>query len=191
MSKQQISFSVSDISHFAKSLRAQLLERETLPTHVELLNILAKSAGHMNFQSLRASATHALTELSTHVAPIVHNAPETALLEPVGSHQKRIQRIMRCFNEERILVRWPGRRADQIILLWVLWAHIPAGQVFHEKEINALLTAQHSFGDYALLRRDMCDLGLMWRTADGREYKRIEQSMPPEAEYLLQQLKQA
>ncbi|KQZ63211.1 hypothetical protein ASD54_02210 [Rhizobium sp. Root149] len=51
---------VTDVSAFAKSIRRELLARETGTdhrpvSHLELLNILARSAGFRNFQHLKAS----------------------------------------------------------------------------------------------------------------------------------------
>lgn len=54
MSRTLIPLSVSDTSSFAKSLRTQLSEHESIPSHLELLNMLARAAGHGNSQNLRA-----------------------------------------------------------------------------------------------------------------------------------------
>ncbi|TBW57394.1 hypothetical protein EZI54_06980 [Marinobacter halodurans] len=45
-----------DLSAVSKSLRRQMQDKgyENIPSHVEVLNILAKSAGHQNYQSLKA-----------------------------------------------------------------------------------------------------------------------------------------
>lgn len=50
-----------DLSQFAKTLRAQLDEHlqktpGAAPSHVQLLNMLARSAGHRSMQALRAQA---------------------------------------------------------------------------------------------------------------------------------------
>lgn len=70
-----------------------------------------------------------------------------------------------------------------------MWSRIDRDRVFAEPEINRILTDHHRFGDYALLRRCLCDLGLVSRTRDGREYRRVEQAPPPEALHLIRQLK--
>ena len=50
----------ADLSAFAKALLAQLAERVDrgagLPGHVEMLNLLARAAGHRNVQALKASS---------------------------------------------------------------------------------------------------------------------------------------
>jgi len=44
------------------------------------------------------------------------------------------------------------------------------GRTYSEAEINALLNEWHTFGDPALLRREMFDHGLMTRSKDGSRY---------------------
>jgi hypothetical protein len=54
-----------------------------------------------------------------------------------------------------------------------------------ERGISAWLNERHTFGDAALLRRTMVTMGLVTRTQDGREYRRVEQKPPPELSPLL------
>jgi hypothetical protein len=75
-----------------------------------------------------------------------------------------------------------------MLCLWVLWSRIPARRSMTEREINALLDGQHRFGDCALLRRELADRGLVTRTADGRQYTRIERQPPEEAVEIIRHL---
>ncbi|MCU6237396.1 DUF2087 domain-containing protein [Morganella morganii] len=50
------------------------------------------------------------------------------------------------------------------------------------------MKAWHSFGDHALLRREICDAGLVSRTRDGRVCIRIELPMPPLAQAIARQI---
>ncbi|MBS0435108.1 MAG: hypothetical protein JSR75_09480, partial [Proteobacteria bacterium] len=58
MPRTETPLHANDISSFAKTLSHELKlshERlQRLPGHVELLNMLARAAGHRNFQSLKA-----------------------------------------------------------------------------------------------------------------------------------------
>ena len=56
MSRTAIPLQVADLSPFAKSLRQSLASHDGTPTHVELLNMLARAAGFANYQHLRADA---------------------------------------------------------------------------------------------------------------------------------------
>lgn len=172
MPRSFLPLNADDISAFAKSMRAQLAGRTAAPSHVELLNMLARSAGHRNFQHFRANAA---------ARERLHHPPEQA--KPVDYH--RVERVAGHFDPNAVLLRWPARRSHQQLCLWELWAHVPAGQDQNEADVNALLKTRHRFGDHALLRREMCDAGLLSRTQDGRRYRRIERKPPAEAAALI------
>lgn len=65
----------------------------------------------------------------------------------------------------------PAKRRKKIFALCWLAEHIPQEKAYTEAEFNELLEHLHSFGDPALLRRELCDLGLVSRSADGRTYR--------------------
>lgn len=176
MSRICIPFSTGDISALARSLRDQLSRSDGLPGHVELLNMLARAVGHRNFQSLRAQ--QAATGNRT-----VPQQPEP---EPVDSAQ--VQRLARYFDKEGRLVSWPAKTSLQAPCLWVLWSKLPSGDSLTEDELNRRLRANHLFGDHALLRRELCDQDLVTRTADGRQYRRVERQPSPEGLALIRRL---
>ena len=68
MSRTAVPFRVDDLSPFARTLRQSLAGHEGTPTHVELLNMLAKAAGFANYQNLRADAA-AADRLAAAAAP--------------------------------------------------------------------------------------------------------------------------
>ncbi len=168
MPRELVPFAADDVSALAKSLRAQLAARPTPPSHVEMLNMLARAAGHRNFQHLRAQADGRTT-------------PERATQDPPpAADQATVLRAARYFDGQGRLKSWPARTSLQNLCLWAVWSKIPPERRFSEREISALLGTLHLFGDHAILRRTMCELGLMTRTTDGRDYRRVEQ--PPTAE---------
>lgn len=101
---------------------------------------------------------------------------------------KRVDRVARCFDPSGRLQRWPSRRADQLLALWVVWSYLTSDRQLSEDEVNSMLRDWHDFDDYVLLRRELVDLDLLRRTPDGRVYRRISHDMPPEAEALLTRL---
>ena len=178
MARTPIAFVAGDISALAKSVRAQLLERTSPPGHVELLNILARATGHRNYQHFRARA--AGSSVDDRVAPASQGD---------AVDLKRVQRAARHFDDHGRLLRWPARHSMQQLSLWVLWAGFPPRCSLAEAQVKALLNRQHAFADDALLRRALCDHGLIVRTADGRDYRRIERRPPSDATALLRHLK--
>lgn len=174
MSRLSLPFHTEDISALAKSLKGQIAGCDHDPSHVELLNMLARSGGYRNFQHFRAQAA-----AQEHLA----NPPPEPVPVPVDF--VKVRRMLRYFDPSGRVIRWPSKRGQQELCLWVVWSRIPARQVFSEPEINRVLTANHLFGDYALLRRWLCDYGMMSRTVDGREYRRVEQRPPADAVALI------
>ena len=140
-----------------------------------MLNMLARSVGHRNFQSLRAQAA----------AQALLDQPETAP-EPVD--HVLVKRLAVYFDAAGRLASWPAKSSLQVTCLWVLWSKLPPRQSFTEDQLTTRLRANHLFGDHALLRRELCDRDLVTRTPDGREYRRVERQPTPEALALIRYL---
>ncbi len=174
MSRIPLPYVVGDISALARSLKTQLDGRESMPGHLELLNMLARAAGARNFQHFRAQAK---ARASLGAPP----PPEPA--DPV-----RVRRTARHFDATGALVRWPGKFSERQTCLWVLWSRLPARQIMGEKQVNQALNEHHRFGDYALLRRELVDGGWLVRTANGAEYRRVEREPPADALALIRHL---
>lgn len=189
MSRDIFPFYADDMSALARALKRQLADHyepgagdgavRKAPGHVEILNMLARAGGYRNFQHLRSQSD--ARERLDQPAPIA--------AEPTVDYV-RVKRVTRYFDAAGRLLRWPGKHSDRVTSLWVLWSRLEPKRVYNEGEINRALNAEHLFGDHALLRRDMCDLGLMTRTVDGREYRRVEQAPPADAVALIRHLGQ-
>ncbi|WP_371347148.1 DUF2087 domain-containing protein [Ancylobacter sp. IITR112] len=178
MSRLHLAYEAPDISALARTLHQGIAALGHAPGHVELLNLLARGAGYRNFQHLRADRAAR--------ARLALPAPPPA---PPADHT-RCEKALRLFDPQGRLVRWPKKRNQQILCLWLLWSRLPSGEVFPERRMNELLNAEHLFGDHALLRREMVEFGLFRRTPDGREYSRIEREPPPEMAKLAALLRQ-
>ncbi len=164
MPREIQTITIADLSVFTKSLRAALLRTDAIPGHAAMLSLVAQAAGYANYQHLKAT-------------------PPPVAAKP----SRQLDRARRVFDGG-IMTRWPQQTAVQGLCLWVFWARLPARQDMTETEVNAVLKAGHSFGDHALLRRSLIDHRLVTRTTDGKIYRRIEQTPPPEALSLLSAL---
>jgi hypothetical protein len=188
MSREIIPFYADDVSALARALKRELARhgeetaadpaRRKAPGHVELLNMLARATGFRNFQHMRAQVD---------ARERLEHPPVS--LEPAVDYV-RVERLARYFDAVGRLTRWPGKHGDRLACLWVLWSRLEPRRVWSEAEINGALNAAHLFGDHALLRRELVDLGMVTRTADGREYRRVEQAPPAEAVALIRHLGQ-
>lgn len=173
----------ADLSTFAKSLRAQWAERHErgagVPSHVELLNVLARAAGHRNVQALRAATPHAAPRVA---APL--RGPRNPALSQAAD------RALRQFDVTGRLVRWPTRRALQVLVLWGLWLRFDSKRRYSEREVNEVLNAHHGFGDHCLLRRELIEMKLLTRTPGGAEYRKLAARPDAEVIALLNALRQ-
>ena len=172
MSRFALSLQIPDLSGFARSLREQLGKLPEPPGHVEMLNLLCRSAGFRNYQHCKG-VMEARQRLS---------APVQAA-EPID--YAVIERAVRLFDAEGRLLRWPTRPSLQTLCLWVLWSRLSSRTSFTEKQISELLKRWHVFGDHALLRRALIGWHLVQRNQDGTDYRRIEQKPPTELRPLL------
>lgn len=166
MSRLSLPYQVDDLSSLARHLKVQLAATPEVPGHLALMNMLARGAGFRNFQHFRASAA-AGERLAAPPAP------------PVDL--KEVERVRRYFDAKGRLTSWPAKTSAQHLALWAIWAQVPKGGVWSERGFSDLLRQVHLFGDPAILRRTMAQRGMIARTADGRDYRRIEQAPPAAA----------
>ncbi|WP_374357223.1 DUF2087 domain-containing protein [Chitinimonas sp.] len=175
MSRPVFPFHAPDISALSRSLLKQWAEQPAPPSHVEMLNMLARAIGHQNFQHFRA-----VSEASHPVAAIAPEAaPAAAAIDPVNKH------LLRHFDAAGRMLRWPSKHKEQLPCLWTVWARIPAGRDMSEREVNEFIKQGESFGDHVLLRRELVNYKLLDRTLDCRIYRRNEQPVPAEVAPLL------
>ena len=66
----------------------------------------------------------------------------------------------------------PAKKSKQIAIVAYLATKIPWDRVFSETQINDLLKMRHTFGDPALLRRELFIQEYVNREIDGSKYRR-------------------
>lgn len=172
MTKSPIPLHVEDLTAFTRALSQQL--GETSPSHLTLMNMLARAAGFQNVQHMRADAA---------AAKRVSNAPAPQLPDA-----RSVEKVLHQFDELGRLMQWPSKRSVQNLALWALWAMLPPNTALPEKAVNARLNDEHLFKDPATLRRTMIAAGLLTRQTDGTNYRRIEQEPPAEAKAVIKTL---
>ncbi|MBE9005014.1 DUF2087 domain-containing protein [Fortiea sp. LEGE XX443] len=81
--------------------------------------------------------------------------------------------IQRYLDEQGRVKEWPSKRNKgkfQRLVLEYLATKFEVGIIYTEKQVNAILNDHHTFGDHALLRREMFEKGLINRERDGSAY---------------------
>jgi hypothetical protein len=74
---------------------------------------------------------------------------------------------------------WPAKHKLQIWGLSLLASKFEPGRRYTEKEVNERLKSWHSFGDWCLLRRSLCDCGFLRREPNGASYWLAENQPSP------------
>jgi hypothetical protein len=126
---------------------------------------------------LRAAQAAAPADSRKAVPP---GAPALAASTPHRWHGPRhpgldpaADRVLRQFDLQGRLLRWPSRRVEQVLALWVLWMPFDGKRRYTEREVNEVINARHAFGDHCLLRRELVELKLLTRTPGGAEYRKV------------------
>ena len=201
MTRPALPYSAPDLSALSRLLERalddHLVTHGRLPGHVEMMNLLARGAGHRNLQEYKArtGAPAAAPALPPQGADLWFDAPE--LLEPATAPapaeppplSDRATRTLKCFDFGGRLARWPLKLSQQRLALWVLWTRFDARRVYTEAEVNRVLKAWHTYGDHATLRRELINHRLMTRKDDCSEYRKLAPWPDDEAQGLLRALR--
>lgn len=198
MTRTALPYSAPDLSALARllarALDDHLATHGKLPGHVEMMNLLARGAGHRNLQVLQVARLPAPAPADTAAVDAWFDAP--ALAEdtpapssapaPLSAHAKK---ALEHFDAAGRLERWPLKLSVQRLVMWVLWTRFDARTVYTEAEVNRILKGWHLYGDHATLRRELINHQLMTRRSDCSEYRKRALEPDDEARALLQALR--
>ena len=171
MGRVPFSMHIPDVASFARvlgdALHTRAAQGQPLPSHVELLNLLARAVGVRNVQALKA------------LKPAAEDQSPPALTDTA-------RRALAMFDARGRLLQWPAKRSVQKLCMWLMWMRFDADRPYTEPEVNTILKAANGFGDHVTLRRELINDGLMSRTSDCRQYRKLPQRAPDEARALMQ-----
>jgi hypothetical protein len=174
MTRLLVPFFTPDISAFTKTLKNFLDEREasgeSLPSHLELLNLLARAAGMRNFATLKKSAQTAPRVVTNNLNIDTHAESDPSEVVNLSSMSATVRKALVQFDEFGRLLRLPNKLSVQQMTMWALWTKFAANRKYTEKEVNAITNAFHTFGDQATLRRELINMKLLGRKSDCSEY---------------------
>lgn len=88
-----------------------------------------------------------------------------------------LPKLQPFLDGEGRLMQWPASRKIQRIALEYIASHFDFGKEYTEKQVNSLLIRLHTFGDPALLRRELFENGYLNRQTDGSGYWRTRVKM--------------
>ena len=201
MTRTALPYSAPDLSALARLLERalddHLVTHGRLPGHVEMMNLLARGAGHRNLQTLQAAAptvrpAGAAAPVATADAwfdapEIVDPTPEPVPATPALT--THVRKALEHFDPAGRLERWPQKLSVQRLAMWVLWTRFDARRVYTEAQVNKILKGWHLYGDHATLRRELINHRLMTRKSDCSEYRKLALEPDDEVRSLLQALR--
>lgn len=184
-SRELLPLHCADLSSFTKALRRDLGEHlqahpGSVPSHVQLLNMLARAAGHRNVQALKAQAA-AMPAVRAGEAP-----PAPAAPLQLSAHAAK---ALTQFDEHGRLSRWPYKFSVQRLAMWGLWLRFDSGRTYTEREVNEILKAWTTYGDHVTPRRELVNMQLLGRKSDCSAYWKEPQRPTDEVRALLQALR--
>ncbi|MGB3555865.1 MAG: DUF2087 domain-containing protein, partial [Jannaschia sp.] len=89
------------------------------------------------------------------------------------------------FDAEGRFTGWPTKRSLRLLCLWPIWARLDPVAVLNERAISARIHDLCTFRDAAGIRREMVGEGMLIRTKDGAEYRRVNRRPDPTARALI------
>ena len=82
-------------------------------------------------------------------------------------------------DEQGRLTQWPAKLKIKRMAIAYLASRLTPGREYTEREVNELLLEWHTFADWALLRRLLCDWRYMTRERDGTRYRLLTPQSSP------------
>jgi hypothetical protein len=199
MTRTALPYAAPDLSALARLLERALLDHHVthgrLPGHVEMMNLLARGAGHRNLQALQAATAPIATPPPVPAGDAWFEAPvpvEPEAASPVAALalSAHARKALEHFDAAGRLERWPLKLSVQRLAMWVLWTRFDARRVYTEREVNQVLKGWHLYGDHVTLRRELIDHRLLTRKSDCSEYRKTPQWPDEEAKGLLRALRE-
>lgn len=185
MTRLLVPLATPDVSAFGKTLKNFLDQRHAAgkapPSHVELLNLLARAVGLRNFATLKKTALAAPATVPVDL-PVATQKSDAVDLSTLSTTARK---ALLQFDDAGRLVRLPNKLSVQQMTMWALWTQFAAHRRYTEKEVNAIANAFHTFGDQATLRRELVNMKLLGRKSDCSEYWKEPQRPAPEVQAFL------
>jgi hypothetical protein len=93
-----------------------------------------------------------------------------------GMDAEQLKIARRYLDHDGRVTLLPSKRSRKLPVLAYLVGHFEAEVTYTELEVNGILTTLHTFGDHALLRRELYECGFLDRTPDGSRYWRTPET---------------
>ena len=96
--------------------------------------------------------------------------PAAASTLPQESSSDYPPELRRFLDSRERVTTWPSKQKDRLLVLDYLASRFEPNTEYTEREVNAIITRYHAYGDHATLRRELYDYGYLHRARDGSRY---------------------
>lgn len=86
------------------------------------------------------------------------------------SKTKKEVNMSAFLDKDGKIKQWPASSRAKTAVVGYLAGKFEKGRSYNEKEVNEIIKAWHTFGDYFILRRSLIDYKFLERTPNGAEY---------------------
>lgn len=86
------------------------------------------------------------------------------------SKTKKEVNMSAFLDKDGKIKQWPASNRAKTAVFTYLAGKFEKDRIYNEKEVNEIINAWHTFGDYFILRRSLIDYKFLQRTPNGAEY---------------------
>lgn len=76
-------------------------------------------------------------------------------------------------DDQGRVTKWPSKQLLKVEVIKYIGEKFEDDRIYTEKEVNAIISDWHTYGDYFMLRRGIIEMGIMNRTRDGAHYWKV------------------
>jgi hypothetical protein len=85
-----------------------------------------------------------------------------------------INKVKRYLDKDGRIREWPSKKEMKRLILEYLAEKFESNIDYSEKEVNSIISENHTFNDYFILRRELIENGFLNRERDCSRYWRVE-----------------
>lgn len=87
---------------------------------------------------------------------------------------ENINKIKRYLDKDGKLREWPSKKETKRLVLAYIADKFECNVDYSEKEVNSIISGNHTFNDYFLIRRELIENNFLNRERDCSRYWKVE-----------------
>lgn len=91
-----------------------------------------------------------------------------------------INEVKKCLDKDGRIKVWPSKKKMKHLILEYLAGKFETNTDYTEKEVNSIISQNHTFNDYFILRRELVENGFLSRERDCSRYWKVKRESKKE-----------